>query len=74
MISSSAVSVYLGPDIAFGVPGALREFGGPGFLSASKLTSSTTGPPWAFPRFVLGAIGSFLEPLSSPKVDEIFEK
>ena len=58
----SAVSVYLGPDIACGVPGALREFGGPRFLSASKLRSSKR-PSVGFSQvrswshwFVLGAI------------------
>ena len=34
--------------------------------------SSTRGPSWGHPRFVLGAIGSFVEPFCgylSPKVD-----
>ena len=37
----------------------------------------TKGPMWGYPRFVLGAIGSFLEPFCghlSPKLDKVSEE
>jgi hypothetical protein len=40
-------------------------------------SDTTEGPSWGYPKVVLGAIRSFLEPFcghSSPKVDEIFQK
>ena len=38
---------------------------------------STKGPMWGYPRLVLGALGSFLEPFCGhvlPKVDKIYSK
>ena len=41
------------------------------------LNFTTKGPMWGYPRFVLGAIGSFLEPFCghlSPKIDKVSEE
>ena len=40
-------------------------------------THATKDPMWGYPVFVLGAIGSFLEPFCgylSPKIDKVYEK
>ena len=46
-------------------------------VARSLTQTSTKGPMWGYPRLVLGALGSFLEPFCGhvlPKVDKICSK